>query len=56
MRLKGEQAMKTIVTKPLKNWEKYEDGLLDIQIQNKNLKRIQTVIKPSKSYIKVLKK
>lgn len=48
--------MKKLVTKPLKNWEKHEDGLLEAQIQNKQVKRIQVVIQPSKSYIKVLKR
>jgi flagellar motility protein MotE (MotC chaperone) len=45
--------MKAFETKPLKNWEKHEDGLLELLIANKA--KVVKVIKlePSKSYKKV---
>jgi hypothetical protein len=42
--------MKNHETKPLKNTEKYEDGLLEVLIANKQLILQAIKLEPSKSY------
>jgi flagellar motility protein MotE (MotC chaperone) len=48
-----EDTMKNFETKPLKNWEKHQDGLLELLIANKAKKVELKKLEPSKSYKKV---
>lgn len=49
--------MKEFKTKPLKNADKHEDGLLDLLIANKQLNKEKVTVKyqPAKSY-KIIQK
>lgn len=44
--------MKKVITKPVKNWHKYEDNLLEILIQNKQKQVFVKQLQPSKNYKK----
>lgn len=44
------KAFELINTKPVKGWEKHEDGLLELLIANKAKKKVQVKVEPSKSY------
>ena len=49
---RGVTTMKKVVTKPLKNADKHEDGLLECLLHNKKQTVVQKQLQPSKSYIR----